>query len=66
MKSKWCELIHWLDLNDIMILQILYRKANLKEVSTIFVSFILMLPVCLGRQEINERKIALALIKFLL
>ena len=38
----------------------------LREASTISVYFILMLPACLGRREINERKTALAVLKFLL
>ena len=62
-ESKRCKLIfsnlHLLDLPMLLFYKFHYREANLREASTIFVSFILLLPACLGRQKINERKIRL-------
>ena len=50
---------HLLGLPMLLFYKFHYREGNLREASTIFVSFILMLPACLGGREINERKIAL-------
>ena len=68
MKSKQCELIlsslHLLDLQNIVILQISLQRSELERSEHYLGFFNFNVSACLGGREINERKIALALLTF--